>query len=519
MTIDRIKWTIAGLFLSALFGSMVFAAVQGDTVINAVDPTNAVKFTRVVGTPATGIRTTIMNTITNPVPVTQLTATSLNATVVQPTASLLNATVVQPTAANLNVTSKITNTSGTLINPATSDIGTPSTGNSSTAALGSYATFTGVWVDTLNYAQIIVTIKSNQTGSLKLQRSSTGATVGNEAVYDYTTAGQGLKNYFAVGGRYARIVYTNGATAQSTFVLATTLVSIPIGFTFQPLSEEQNDDSVSLNTIANISGKRINDGVHSIVPLMADNSLAVTATPYLYAIAEGAVPNHSLVRKLGYSPASTAAQTTLWNAGTEYVFPTGAITVEAISSSPSDSAGSSTGAKTIHLEYLTTGYVVSEYTFTMNGNTAVAGPADFFRVNSFHVKTGKAAAGVIDLRLTGGAATIYTQMPIGATRARNSVYTVPIGRTLYIDSLLFSAAYKTAGKTVRMTLHASITPDGVVNNTGALFFPFFEAMLVDNNVVSAANAPIIMPATTDIKVSVIGETLVQCTSEITGWLE
>ena len=81
-----------------------YAATQGDTVMNVVDPDNSLKVTRVVGTPSTGMRTTIVNTTINPVVVSQGAATALNMTAVQPTAAQLNMTAAQPTAANLNAT-------------------------------------------------------------------------------------------------------------------------------------------------------------------------------------------------------------------------------------------------------------------------------------------------------------------------------------------------------------------------------------------------------------------------------
>lgn len=398
---------------------------------------------------------------------------------------------------------------------------TKSSVNSSIAPLGVSGVFTGAtWIDciTLDVAEITVTIKSDVVGVLSIQRSSTGLAVGKSSNYQYTTAGVGFKVAVPPGGGFIRIVYTNGLTGQTTFSLNTYLGTTPVGFSFQSIDEPQLDDTFALNTLANISGKRISDGVHAVVPLMNDNTLGVTSIPYVFAIAEGDVPGHSILQKLGYTNASTAAQTSLWNVGTEYVFPAGAISVEAISTSASDAVAGA-GARTVHLTYLDTAYAEKSFTFNMNGATAVPGPTDFFRVNSFHVESGAAAVGVITLRLVGAPATPYSQMPIGATRARNSIYTVPAGKTLYIECIHFSAAYKTAGKSVRMTFQASVTPEGLVVTTGTLFYPYFESMLVDSTAYDPSEAPLLFPATTDIKVSVIGETLAQCTCRYTGWLE
>ena len=72
---------------------------------------------------------------------------------------------------------------------------------------------------------------------------------------------------------------------------------------------------------------------------------------------------------------------------------------------------------------------------------------------------------------------------------------------------------------MRMTFQASVTPEGLVVTTGTLFYPYFESMLVDSTAYDPSEAPLLFPATTDIKVSVIGETLAQCTCRYTGWLE
>ena len=70
-----------------------------------------------------------------------------------------------------------------------------------------------------------------------------------------------------------------------------------------------------------------------------------------------------------------------------------------------------------------------------------------------------------------------------------------------------------------MTFHVSIAPNGEISTTGLLFYPYFESMLVDGAAYDPSEAPIRLPATTDVKVSVVGETLAQCTCRYTGWIE
>ncbi len=255
-------------------------------------------------------------------------------------------------------------------------------------------------------------------------------------------------------------------------------------------------------------------------PVNTGGAVNVSSQSYMQSIAEGDIPNHILYSKLGYTAASTVAETTLWNPGTAYVFPTGAISVEAVSTSASDTSAG-TGARIVHLEYLNASYVSKEFDFTMNGATPVAGPTDFFRVNSFHVKTagsGGKTAGVVSLRLVGGAATVYSQMPIGATRSRNSVFTVPLGKTFYVQDIHFSMAGTSAGKVARVIFHSSINPHSVVSTTGLAFWPMYEAMLVDGSI-KYDGPPLILPAKTDMKVSNIGEAGAFITAYYGGWIE
>ena len=394
------------------------------------------------------------------------------------------------------------------------------TTNSTTANLGIGGVFTGTWVALENEAQITVTVKSNRAGSLSIDRSSTGIAVGSSSVYPYTSVGTGMKVGIS-GQGYYRVVYTNGSLAQTTFSLNSYISTTATGFSFQQIDEPQLDNTYALNTLSVMSGKRLNDGVRAVVPLDSENNLMVTSTPYVYSISGGNVPSHDIKVKMGYTSSSTAAETTLWNPGTQYVFPAGTISVEALSSSAQDGVGG-TGITVMHLEYLDINYVEKTFNFTMNGVTPVAGPTDLFRVNGFWMQssgTGSKAAGTINLRLVGAPATIYSQTVIGETRSFNSVYTVPIGETYFVESIVFTAAYKTSGKTVRMTLHSSKRPDGVVLTTGKDFYPAFQAMLVDGISFDPAEAPKKFPEKTDIKVTVIGETNAQCTSEISGWLE
>lgn len=253
--------------------------------------------------------------------------------------------------------------------------------------------------------------------------------------------------------------------------------------------------------------------------IIEDGVLAVRQ--YLQAMAEGDIAQHVIFEKIGYSPASSGSQTTLWNPGTQYVFPASAIQMEAVSSSAND-ASAGTGARTMMLSYLDNTYAEHTEEITLNGTTPVLTVAtNILRVNSWYVNTvgsGYVSAGTISMRNATDHTTIYSQCAAGYTRNRSSVYTVPLGKTLYITDLSFSAGYSTVGKQVRMTLHGTMTPLGTLSAVN-LFYPLHEIILMDSNYPKPLGVPIKVLATADIKVSVIGETNAVCTSYVAGWLE
>lgn len=99
------------------------------------------------------------------------------------------------------------------------------TGNSTTTLLGISGTFTGPWTDILNYDQISVLVFSDQAsaaGGLQIQFSSDGTNLDHTHSYS-TIAGEGEAVQAHTHSQYYRIVYTNGAVAQTQFRLQTIL--------------------------------------------------------------------------------------------------------------------------------------------------------------------------------------------------------------------------------------------------------------------------------------------------------
>lgn len=99
------------------------------------------------------------------------------------------------------------------------------TSNSSTTPLTGNATFTGIAMDVLDVATVIVNVKSSHasaTDGLKIQFSPDGTNWDNQDVYTILAA-TGKTFSSQPSGRYMRVTYTNGATQQTYFRLETIL--------------------------------------------------------------------------------------------------------------------------------------------------------------------------------------------------------------------------------------------------------------------------------------------------------
>lgn len=116
---------------------------------------------------------------------------------------------------------QVTGANGTFPTEITKNVSVVSTNNSSSTPLLANATFTGTSEDLINYAQIDIAVlsdKSSATNGLQIQFSTDQTTWNFEE--DFTVEGD-VGRFFTLTprARYVRLIYTNGATNQTTFSL------------------------------------------------------------------------------------------------------------------------------------------------------------------------------------------------------------------------------------------------------------------------------------------------------------
>jgi len=121
-----------------------------------------------------------------------------------------------------------------------------STANTTTATLGGGGVFLGTFTECLGFASINLVISSNvasATNGVQIEYSSDGVTVGLIQNFEYTGAIVGAGEVYVLTPplRWFRIRYTNGGSAQASFLLVTTFeaqaAGIPQASFIGPLSD------------------------------------------------------------------------------------------------------------------------------------------------------------------------------------------------------------------------------------------------------------------------------------------
>jgi len=259
----------------------------------------------------------------------------------------------------------------------------------------------------------------------------------------------------------------------------------------------------------------------------ADGRPRISSMPYLFDIAEGNIANHSGFEKFAVNDdVDSANEEDIWCVGGSYVWPVAKQQMEVVSSSAEDDpvkadTNPGTGIHSIRIYYLDDAFTEKTEDVTLNGTGVVTTTAtDIYRINRLRpltVGTGLKAAGNIDVRNTADTP-IYSRIATGFTKGRQIVYTVPVGKVLYLVSIAGSCGGTTAPKYGKFTLKS--TYDNVGLNRNAWLTAYAEVGVSSGFFNKDFPVPIKFPAGSDIIMSV--KTLddnCYVTGSIRGWLE
>lgn len=229
--------------------------------------------------------------------------------------------------------------------------------------------------------------------------------------------------------------------------------------------------------------------------------------PFDLQVSRRQIPYHVPLFKFGYNPDVNGVEETVWTHGGNYPWPTSAAVAYVNSTSTADADGG-TGANTVLVAGVDADYKYIEEVVTMNGQAQVVTTNLFLRIFRAYVTlsgTGGTAAGTIYIAygsgLDGGfipTGTITADLSEGA-QTQIAAYTVPFGKTLYLDDINFTAGLSQASKTATVRFDARFPG---TNTWRTLFINVLQS----NQLIAKFEFPQIFPAGTDMECRVVTNT-------------
>ena len=209
--------------------------------------------------------------------------------------------------------------------------------------------------------------------------------------------------------------------------------------------------------------------------------------PWGLQVSRGQIPFHETVFKYGYNPLIINANETIWDVGGIYAYPSSAVAMTATSAS-----GASDSGVTGVIIGLDTNYNEVSEAFTLNGSGTYTTTQTFLRVYRAYITGATAPVGNINIA-NGG--TTYARITAGENQTLMLVYTVPAGKTLYIDKGTATHGTDTAG--AFMTVRFSVRSEGSVFRTA------YKFDLIGDNIQFDFEYPLEVPEKSDVEVRAI----------------
>jgi hypothetical protein len=181
------------------------------------------------------------------------------------------------------------------------------------------------------------------------------------------------------------------------------------------------------------------------------------------------------------------------------------------------------GIRTLTIYYLDGSYAEKSEVVTMKGTTAVTTAAsDIFRIQNVRATTvGSTYKSVGAISVTNTAETVtYGYISAGRTRQRACWWTVPLGKTLYVTQIAFTASNMGSTKYARFITKATMDDKSGLALGPEFFMPFNEVGLINDTFVRELHPPTKLIATVDLKVTCeTNDTGSYLTCALRGWTE
>ena len=195
-----------------------------------------------------------------------------------------------------------------------------------------------------------------------------------------------------------------------------------------------------------------------------------TSEPFELQVARGQISYHTVLFKYGYNPNIINVNETIWDAGGIYAYPASALAMTVTSASGATDAGVK-----VTLSGLDANYLNQTEEVTLNASGTFTTTNTYLRVSRAFVSGATSPAG--NITITNGGTT-YAQITSGENQTLMAVYTVPAGKTLYINQGTATHGTDTSG--AYMTIRFMTRESGGVFRTrtkidvtgGEILFPF-----------------------------------------------
>ena len=221
-------------------------------------------------------------------------------------------------------------------------------------------------------------------------------------------------------------------------------------------------------------------------------------------VSKGNIPGATAVFKFGYNPDVNGTEETIWNNGGDYDWEalTAATRMYFSSTSANDSIAD-IGARQVVIQGLDANYVEITETVDLTGQTQAATTQEFLRVNRAYVLTAGSSGTSIGTIYGSSEVGVAAGVPTGnivinmglLNQSQLGIYTVPAGRTFYLDDLNFTAGISQASKTA--------TVRAVVREFGGVFRTRYINVVQSNQLIAKFEYPLAIPEKSDIELRVV----------------
>jgi len=309
--------------------------------------------------------------------------------------------------------------------------------NSSTVELGAAGVFTGEWLDVSGYNSTMIAVATDADGSYAVQYSPDAVNVDSSLTRYYRVGEINPPHRFTNTRQYMRIVFTNGADAQTYFRLQAMI-----------------GDFTELN--APVDGTLSNDFDATVVrPTDFHDEVALN-------LRQGLAAN----LKFGFNDdIDSGASEVVASFGGTFTPLTTASTLTIVSTSTADTAAG-TGARTLFISGIGSDRLSQSDFVTLNGTTNVVTTSTWLGINRIVVLssgTGQKNAGDINVTATTGGSN-QAQIPAGKSVTQQAIYFNQAGHSALIKSINVSVLKLSGGSSPRVTFRLKVFNPNVTNS-------------------------------------------------------